>query len=753
MTIEFKAEAPSQKPVLICHGAEGPINRHTLGITPAQDSPWTNQGVSLNPVDGKPLPFHTVPPIGEYQLLVGSVGAKWELHCPANGVDSDFDGWFHSEFTAAPSKIPMKLGHYRREILRTQPPFRALVVGDQVSAEITVGSFYTKTLLEGITVTWKLDGKEFIEPTSSTGVSRLSETVKNLGAQTITAEFHSPYEDKRVEASFDIVVYENSPWEQAKLFINGEQVERNEAFALLRGQENTVTVEVPSDVADEVSLELAENGGLNIAASPAFGCWVDRKDNKFTWFLTPDIGKSGRIKLIFLSHKVEQPWEHRCWVLAADLDEEVDKILVDNVPYPSSGITLFREDAPKIITLEFKPDSPLPESPSEWPLDLIATPITGLQPGDVIVKQVGDFTWEVSASQRSGTFLSEVKGAPFLTGIALPVSKVLSKDVVDEAEAWIEQKNITKGGNIFVVGQTHALWARPIADSPLGEHPIALQCDPQYMYCDPKSGEFFPAPKSWWFRAEPGKRGKFSFGIAGQDMNQMVIPDNYIVDADLNNDLKIEVNGVPMPATGMEFNAGQEYKIAAIFNDPDMAGLNLKLDVVDLSGVEKTDFTSEPPLGRPSSLANWAFKGTALKRGVFKLRLSTDNDESFLKTPENRLVNETLRFRTLYFTDLPLPPEIHNFPFNVIFYSAVRFLRGGLPVVGASVTLNVPEFGVRTLETDEKGVATLLEPIIYKTSGIRTFRAEVTYSGGSSTVEAIVNFLDASALETITIGS
>lgn len=421
----------------------------------------------------------------------------------------------------------MKLGHYRREILRTQPPFRALVVGDQVSTEITVGSFYTKTLLEGITVTWKLDGKEFIEPTSSSGVSRLSETVKNLGAQTITAEFHSPYEDKRVEASFDIVVYENSPWEQAKLFINGEQVERNGAFALLRGQENTVTVEVPSDVADELSLELAENGGLNVASSPAFGCWVDRKDNKFTWFLTPDIGKSGRIKLIFLSHKVEQPWEHRCWVLSADLDLEVNEILVDNVP---------------------------------------------------------------------------------------------------------------------------------------------------------------------------------------------------------------------MPAAGMYFNSGEEYTIEAIYNDPDMAGLNLKLDIVDLSGVERADFTSEPPFGEPTPLAKWTFKSAALKAGAFKLQLSTGNGESVMQTPNNRLGVKPLKWTTVFGNPLPVPPEMIYKKLGLPTVLRVLLLNpDGSPIPKRTVTFDVTGKDTQTEETDLTGMAnmSILTP---RTPGVLVFHATAQHPNGEVSATLLVSY-------------
>ncbi|KPU59971.1 hypothetical protein AN403_4248 [Pseudomonas fluorescens] len=148
-----------------------------------------------------------------------------------------------------------------------------------------------------------------------------------------------------------------SPWKQAKLSINGKQVEWGAELVLLRGQENEVTVEAPLAVARSINLELAEGGGLNIVASPDFGNWVAPVDGKFDWKITPDAGKSGRITLVFFSREVVQSWEHRSLVISSNLADEAD-VKVDDKDASHAGIAFLRTNR-RNIKLVAKSNSPV----------------------------------------------------------------------------------------------------------------------------------------------------------------------------------------------------------------------------------------------------------------------------------------------------------------------------------------------------------------------------------------------------------
>ena len=129
----------------------------------------------------------------------------------------------------------------------------------------------------------------------------------------------------------------SSPWDQATLLINGNEVEWGTAPVLLRGQENVVTVEAPPTIARALNLGLPEDGGLSIAASPDFGNWVAPVDGKFTWKITPGTGKSGRIALVFFSREVLESWEHRSLVISSNLADEAD-VKIGGVAVPAGGI-------------------------------------------------------------------------------------------------------------------------------------------------------------------------------------------------------------------------------------------------------------------------------------------------------------------------------------------------------------------------------------------------------------------------------
>ena len=201
---------------------------------------------------------------------------------------------------------------------------------------------------------------------------------------------------------------ETSPWEQATLLINGNKVEWGAQFFLLRGQENVVTVEAPPSVANELNLALPEDGGLNIVASPVFGSWVSRVDNKFDWKITPEAGKSGRITLVFYSREVLESWTHRSLVISSDLADEVT-VLLDGAEMPVTGADI-PSGGTTTLTLAYKSPYLLPG------LDLALDAVleTGLVPGDLtseppLLEQTANHKWVITgAEKKAGTFKLKV---------------------------------------------------------------------------------------------------------------------------------------------------------------------------------------------------------------------------------------------------------------------------------------------------------------------------------------------------------
>ena len=136
--------------------------------------------------------------------------------------------------------------------------------------------------------------------------------------------------------AFKAISTVESPWKQARLIINGKEVQWNGAIVLRRGQENTVSVEAPPSIAKQLYLGLAEDGGLNIGASPAFKNWVDPDDGRFEWTLTPSDGESGHVTLVFLSREVLESWSLPCRVMSLNLWDEV-KVLFNEAECDPGG--------------------------------------------------------------------------------------------------------------------------------------------------------------------------------------------------------------------------------------------------------------------------------------------------------------------------------------------------------------------------------------------------------------------------------
>jgi len=316
----------------------------------------------------------------------------------------------------------------------------------------------------------------------------------------------------------------DSPWKEAKLFVNDREIAWGEPIALFRGEESEVRVEVPSGIEGALSLGLVNDDELTVGADPAFNDWVPGGDGKFTWTLTLDAGRSGRVKLVVLSREVDEFWDLPCWVISSSLGDEVEEVVVaDYDPQlPPSANDIFFRNEPRYVSVSYKQDSPL----RGYPLQLIATPLTGVQPSNLTVDPSQPTTvhaWWMTAHTNSGTFSLELKGVGMSSGIELPTFKVMSRYLKDEAEFLIGGNEIPAEGIDFVNGSLQIVSLRLKPGSPLAGHPVKLKhtlldLRPEDLISDPDFDNFLTEYR-WFVRGLTGA-GRFQLSLEGQSMTQ-----------------------------------------------------------------------------------------------------------------------------------------------------------------------------------------------------------------------------------------
>ena len=522
MTIENKAKLAEPGPVYICHGATGD-QRHFLKIMPADDSPWTNQQVSRYDDGEQVLPIDVIPAADEYQPFLPE-GAKFEVHCPAGGTDADLKLWLRSEFTAEPYGIDLRLGDYRRAIVSNWLPDDFPQWGVPVKAEITVGSFYISgRLLAAVDVEWLLDGKLVqTVPTDGTGKSTVSISGIKLGEHTITASVYSEYDDSKATHDFTINVISESPWKDATVEINGKPAPVDQSIWLPRGKsDNTVKLTAPLFAGRTVLLNAVDSDGLNITAQPLFGSWVPLgTDGVAEWTLAQDEAKSGRLKLVFLSRDVTPTLELDCRVISDNLADEVD-VKIHGNPVPALG-NWFIRDIPQKVTATLKPGSPI----AGLQMALKCTVNSPLIEGDVTSApafntQQTQYEWSVTGHYRSGTFQLSLEVRD-LTSILLPVSKLLSTNLADEAEVKIGGEVVPPEGVIFTLEEPQVVTLGLKANSPLAGHPVKLTytiIDGDLSLNSEPPFDGYQTDHRWTVTGVSGA-GTFRLSLAGESMTQ-----------------------------------------------------------------------------------------------------------------------------------------------------------------------------------------------------------------------------------------
>ncbi len=445
-----------------------------------------------------------------------------------------------------------------------------------------------------------------------------------------------------------------SPWEQANLFINGMKVEWGTKPLLIRGEENSVTVEAPDEVARELNLVLSADGGLNIVASPTFGNWVARVDGKFEWKIKPDADKSGRITLVFFSREVLESWEHQSLVMSSDLADEVE-VKIGGASVPSAGSVFFRGQA-KDVELIPKPGSPI----DGHPIALTRTAKSPLQHNDLSSAPRFDpfqttHKWRVTGANRSGTFELHMTGQGMTTRINVTANKLLSTNLADEVEVKVGGENVPSAGSVFFRGQAKDVELIPKPGSPIAGHPIALTrtAKSPLQHNDLSSApRFDPFQTTHKWRVTGANRsGIFELHMTGQGMTTRInVTANKLLSSNLADEADVKIDGVAVPAEGNVFYRDKP-KTVTLTPKPGspLSGLPIKLNCVVKSGLDPANVVSDPDFGEVQTIYSWTVTGNT-KSGTFQLSLLGTG----MTTPTTLPVSQLVASPQILFSRVPM---------------------------------------------------------------------------------------------------
>ncbi len=505
---------------------------------------------------------------------------------------------------------------------------------------------------------WSVNGKHIATiPTDTGGESAFSHSV-SLQDSNITSTLQSPYDGPPQEKEFEMTVYEQSPWTEAILTVNGKQVKWNDPIVLLRGENNELTVEVKPEIATSLQLELVEHGGLSVVALPAFATWTDPVGEKFSWTITPEATKSGHIKLLMLSRDVAAPWELPCRVLSSDLADEVAKIQVNGNDLLPEGILFFRNE-PATVTVVAKDGSPL----AGHSLELKAIPLTGVSDANLTVTPKDALNWLVNAHTLSGTFKFELVAADVPAGISSAVCKVMSRYLTAEVDRIkVDGVDIPATGITFFRNEPKTVTITYKQHSPLQGHPLELAGVELSNGMSGNVDVTSPGAHTWRVNAHTNS-GTFKLELKGADMTVSVkTPGCKVISRFLREEVdSVQVEGVDYPSAGIILlrDVPQTVTLTYKENSP-LAGHPLTLTPTVATGLQPADVTVTTP-----GVHTWTLTAST-RSGTFWLDLTGQEMTSGLKLPTSKVLSQNLADEADVLIDgVPVPLEGTGFDMNI----------------------------------------------------------------------------------------
>lgn len=334
LTLQLDAEQlPLARVLPLCLGALG-STAHRFKCIHAQDDAWQGTRASLNIRNNPQGAIVADPDWGRDKPL----DDNWSLVCPE--LDGDppylFTLQLANEFNSPVLDIPVSLGDHRLKFIELKEAAHYVVMeyGQSIRVGVCVGSYYTDKALEGITVTWTVDGTDVktTTPTDREGWAWFEQQPSAAGDVQIQASVESLYyASGAVSQAFEVKVLATDPLQDIRTII-GEGDERpwDQKGYPNRGTTYRLQIRFPEELWDtDVTLrwsgDPAEKLGVTVtppletAARIGSGGLLeyrfdneDRDDGQFSLRLTSaHLLESSPAKPMLLARNVVEPGEVR----------------------------------------------------------------------------------------------------------------------------------------------------------------------------------------------------------------------------------------------------------------------------------------------------------------------------------------------------------------------------------------------------------------------------------------------------------
>lgn len=607
----------SELPILICYGAD-----HTLSVKGDPQNPWFNYGVSINPASGETLPFQSSPAQGALQTLV-ETGTAWALKCAEDGEERNFDCCIHSEFTATPYRIPMRVGHFSRKFGYTQTIIPASMINETVHASIEVVSTYTGKQLENVKVQWSVDGRfSHFDNTQASGFSRFAYAFPDPGGHTIHASIKNEIDGSLVTHEFSVQIYESNPWELVSIKVNGTPQPFDKAIVLPFDRPTEIIIDDEHEITRQLLLELTDIEGTRITVEPAG--WQDPLNRQFKWTLTPETGKRGRFKFALASKEIELPREFDGRVLSDNLSAEVDVEI--NGKRTDHDNNIFFRDLP--YTIKLIPKTATGAVITDLPVTLNYTIKSGLAKGDLrstpeFDEDNKDQQWSMTGSNKSGIFDLSIACWGVANPLVLSANMLISQNIEDEAKASLDNDDSA----FFLRGDTRTLTLTPKPGSPFDKVPVALRwvsgtnITSADLTCNPQL-DVYSTTKTWAITPSNLKSGTMILELIFEhSVIAYTLPTYTIMSKNHSDEVDVKLDGNPV-GVGTVFTAGKLHNltVTAKPHSP-YAYMPVSLIWGSSSTLTAADFTCAPSFGAPGMQFKWGITGNTNKQGQFSLEL------------------------------------------------------------------------------------------------------------------------------------
>ncbi|PVZ52066.1 hypothetical protein C9422_31875, partial [Pseudomonas sp. B1(2018)] len=642
-------------PLYFCHGAE-----HEFTLKAEADSPWINQGVSLNRNSAEPaLPVTTTPAIADYQTF-DEQGATWTVDCPTQPAHvpvKAFQLWAQTEFTSPAYKVDVSLGHHRIDFVEASghEQFQVIEYGEETTLKAREVSYYTKEAMP-FAAKWKLGEQDLqaADPDPSGWVTPYNFKPSEEGRHLINVTVPSLYyEQGYFRKELPVHALAVTPWgNDAVLQVN----RKDESDVVDRGvvcpRGSLMMVRLLNEnllLKDSmVSLKSADAKALGIIFTPDLETEWSMEGGSHYWNLAITGAKSGLFKLQMHCSKLKRDWDIIGHVLSKELKDEKKSIEVNGVEISDFGAVFFREET-RTLTVTFA------ESMRGLYVFLDETGSPGMtyNPPLKAPRKILDdlkLEWQVTGGDRSSVFELQVVCADVETPLTIE-SRVMSKITTDEIESLKvngEPVDLTQPEFLFFRAGNYTIELIPKPESALIGLDVALKKGSGGelgMIYDPPLEELHPLTEAglkWSVTGGATQSGLFELLIDVPQVEQSMPVICRLLSTNLADEVEVWIGGKDATSGGGVLFRGQPgtVKLEPKPGSP-IAGYPIALKRTATSPLLPTDLSSEPAFDDPRTTHEWRVTGANNKSGIFQLQIVAQGMTT-INVTANKLLSSNL---------------------------------------------------------------------------------------------------------------